>query len=124
MSQRKLRFVTLGNGTITYADPSNVANTAKFTHANTQRNTVAGLVPHTRAEYIASRNAVRQVGDLAVPEVLSCRIKVSGALSLASEQKQHVLDSLENFRIAVEGGLLEGFLPNQTTEFVIDTPLV
>lgn len=120
MSQRKLRFVTLGSDSITYADPSNVANTAKFTHANTQRSTTLGLVPHTRAEYISNRNAVRTVGSVTVPEVLSVRFKVSGALSLSVEQKQHVLDSLENFRVAIEAGLLDGFLPTQATEFVID----
>lgn len=124
MSQRKLRFVTLGSDSITFADPSNVANTAKFTHANTQRNTTLGLVPHTRAELIANRNAVRLVNEVPVPEVLSVRIKVSGALVLAAEQKQHVLDSLDNFRLAVENGLLQGFLPNQTAEFVIDKPIV
>lgn len=120
MSQRNLRFVTLGSDSITFADPSNVANTAKFTHANTQRSTSLGLVPHTRAEYISNRNAVRTIGDITVPEVLSLRIKVSGALALSAEQKQHVLDSLENFRLSVEAGLLDGFLPTQTAEFVID----
>lgn len=123
MSQRNLRFVTLGGDSITFADPSDVANTAKFTHANTQRNTTLGLVPHTRAEYIANRNAIRVVGEVSLPEVLSVRIKVSGALSLAEEQKQHVLDSLANFKVAVEGGLLNGFLPTQTSEFHIDIPV-
>lgn len=120
MSQRTLRFVTLGSDSITFADPSNVANTAKFTHANTQRSTTLGLVPHTRAEYISNRNASRTVGDVTLPEILSVRLKVSGALALSAEQKQHVLDSLENFRISVEAGLLDGFLPNQSSEFVID----
>lgn len=124
MSQRTLRFVTLGSDSITFADPSNVANTAKFTHANTQRSTTLGLVPHTRAELIANRNATRLVNEIPVPEVLSVRIKVSGALVLAAEQKQHVLDSLDNFRAAVESGLLEGFLPNQTAVLVIDKPIV
>lgn len=124
MSQRTLRFVTLGNDSITFADPSNVANTAKFTHANTQRSTTSGLVPHTRAELIANRNATRLVKDIPVPEVLSVRIKVSGALVLAAEQKQHVLDSLDNFRLAVANGLLEGFLPTQTMNFVVDKPIV
>lgn len=120
MSQRILRLDTIGTGEITFADPSSIVNTSKFTHKNSQRSTDLGLVPHTRAEYISNRNAIRMVGETKVQEALSVRIKISGAQELAVQQKQHVLDSLENFRRAVEGGILDGFLPRHTDEFVID----
>lgn len=124
MSQRALRLVSIIGSTITFADPLHPANITKFDQTVSNAKQSNGLMPMQRSEMISSRNlcvetACGSVTNATVQQS-SVRVKISSPLASAPEVKKQVLDALENVRIAVENGLLDGLKPDATTQLVAD----
>lgn len=119
MAQRKLRFVAIGANDVTFADPSNVTRTSRFVGSLSNIKTPVGLITINRSELISLQDV--EVGkDVKVNQQASVRIKVSAPLGNSVEARQQILDALENMRIWVASGAVNGFKPVQTTEFVAD----
>lgn len=123
MSQRNLRLVSILGNAITFADPLHVSDTTKFDQSVTNVTTSIGLVPFQRSEMISLRNLCVKAATCdtsATTMQSSVRLKINSPIGNSLEVKQQVLDALENARIAVEAGLLEGFKPNAGTVLVAD----
>lgn len=123
MSKRQLRLVSILGQSITYADPSAVGNTTRFDQSVSNAKTTIGLIPLQRAEMISLNNVCAKTGCEATATTLmqsSVRIKVASPLANASEMKQQVLDALDNFKVAVENGLLDGVKPDAMTALFVN----
>lgn len=124
MSQRNLRLTSILGNAITFADPLHAANTTRFDQTVSNSKQSNGLLPMQRSELISLQNLCVETNCGAVASATvqqsSVRVKISSPLASSAAVKQQVLDALENTRIAVEGGLLDGLKPDALTKLVAD----
>lgn len=129
MSERQLRLVGLLGNTITFADPLKVTDTTRFdqTVQNVKQSKDGFIFGIQRNEMVSLKNVcVSQTGcgDFATTQQASVRIKVNSPLASSAEVKQQVLDALDNYKAAIENGLLDGLKPNTNSVLKVDVGVV
>lgn len=126
MSQRTLRLTSILGNAISFADPLHVMDTTSFKQDLRNASNVIGLVPIQRVEMVSLKaHCVKpeNCGTDSQSTMMqsSVRVSVNSPLWVSTATKQQVLDALENFKRAVENGLLDGLKPTATDEFVVDS---
>lgn len=125
MTQRNLRWTALETNKISLADPLNINSITTVKRNSSTRAVAQDQVTVQRAEF-KSIKPVRTVltGDAIIASTPSVSINLSCDQYTKNEMKQMLSDLHRNVLVAIDAGMLEGFLAEPGTAFVIDSPLL
>lgn len=126
MTKRILRLTAIDAKGITLADPSNIQTTLRVERSESTR--VVGIenvtVNRARLVSLKPKRTILEGTTNVVASTPKATLELSCDQYTRSEMKQLLSDLFRNATAAIDDGLLEGFVPNQDVQFVIDAPLV
>ena len=126
MTQRILRLTAIDAKGITLADPSNIQTTLRVERSESKR--VVGIenVTVNRARFVSlkPKRTILEGTTNVVASTPKATLELSCDQYTRVEMKQILSDLFRNTMAAIDNGLLEGFVPDQNVQFVIEAPLV
>lgn len=126
MAQRELRWTAVDAKSITLADPLNILSTTKIERSSSSRTVGVEEVTVNRAKLVSlkPKRTVLEGTTNVVASTQKATIELSCDQYTRSEMKQILSDLYRNAILAIDSGLLDGFLPENNVPFAIDAPLV
>lgn len=126
MAQRELRWTAVDAKSITLADPLNILSTTKIERSSSSRTVGVEEVTVNRAKLVSlkPKRTVLEGTTNVVASTQKATIELSCDQFTRSEMKQVLSDLYRNALLAIDSGLLDGFLPENDVPFAIDAPLV
>lgn len=126
MTQRILRLTAMDAKGVTLADPSNIQTTLRVERSESKR--VVGIenVTVNRARFVSlkPKRTILEGTTNVVASTPKATLELSCDQYTRAEMKQLLSDLFRNSMAAIDDGLLEGFIPDQDVQFVIEAPLV
>lgn len=126
MAQRNLRWTAVDAKSVTLADPLNILSTTKIERSSSSRSVGTEEVTVNRAKLV-SLKPKRTVLDGTTNVVASTQkatLELSCDQYTRGEMKQVLSDLYRNALLAIDSGLLDGFLPENNVPFIVDAPLI
>lgn len=126
MAQRELRWTAVDAKSVTLADPLNILSTTKIERSSSSRTVGVEEVTVNRAKLVSlkPKRTVLEGTTNVVASTQKATIELSCDQYTRSEMKQVLSDLYRNALLAIDSGLLDGFLPENDVPFAIDAPLV
>lgn len=126
MTQRNLRWTAIDDKSITLADPSNITTTLRIERSSSVRVVGVENVTVNRAKFVAlkPRRTILQGTTNVVASTPKATLELSCDQYTRGEMKQIISDLYRNTMLAIDDGLLEGFLPEKNVDFIIEGALV
>lgn len=126
MTQRILRLTAIDTKGITLADPSNIQTTLRVERSESKRVVGVENVTVNRARFVSlkPKRTILEGATNVVASTPKATLELSCDQYTRVEMKQLLSDLFRNTMAAIDDGLLEGFIPDQDVQFVIEAPLV
>ena len=126
MTQRALRWTAVDAKSITLADPLNILITTKIERSSSSRSVGVEEVTVNRAKLVSlkPKRTILEGTTNVVASTQKATLELSCDQYTRAEMKQVLSDLYRNALLAIDSGLLDGFLPENNVPFVIDAPIV
>ena len=126
MTQRILRLTAIDAKSVTLADPSNITTTLRIERSSSDRTVGVENVTVNRAKFVSlkPRRTILAGTTNVVASTPKATLELSCDQYTRSEMKQIISDLYRNAMLAIDDGVLEGFLPKKEVDFIIEGALV
>ena len=126
MPQRNLRWTAVDDKSITLADPVNITTTLRIERSSSTRAVGVENVTVNRAKFVSlkPKRTILEGTTNVVASTPKATLELSCDQYTRVEMKQIISDLYRNAMLAIDDGLLEGFLPEQNIVFLIEAPIV